>query len=518
VSSRFVSREQMRTQAAESYRQQIQTKQAAMLNTLASRGITVTGAVTEVLNAVFVNAPASRLAELQALPGVVGVRPMRRFKPVLNRATQLMNAPAAWTALGGVSNAGKGIKIAIIDSGIDQTHPAFQDSSLTMPTGFPICTNGHPEDCAFTNTKVIVARSYVRQLAAGSDPSNPSADSVPDDYSPRDRDGHGTAVASCAAANTVTGTVTFSGMAPKAYLGNYKVSGSPGLLDGSTDSVLILAINDALKDGMDIASLSVVGPAFTGALDSGAACGLSGNAACDPVATAYEAAVKAGMVVVVAAGNSGYDGSQYPFAPTFLSVASPANAPSVIGVGATINSHVMNPTVSVDAASAPSNLKGIAAKIGDSAAPSLSNNPSYGAFQVVFPAQSAPLIDVTQVGNDGYGCAAFPAGSLTGGFALIQRGPATNACNFITKASNAADAGAIGVIFYMLDSSAAISPEDMGFDSDTATFFGATVMISLSDGQALKSYIDSHSGQTVTIDLSGSEQDISAYSQLAGLS
>jgi len=514
VSSRFLSREDMRTPAAQVYRQQIETKQAAVLRTLASRGIVVTGSVTEVLNAIFVNAPADRVAELQALPGVIGVRPMRRFKLALNKATQLMNAPAAWSALGGAANAGKGIKIAVIDSGIDQTHPAFQDSSLTAPAGFPICTAGHPEDCVFTNSKVIVARSYVRQLAAGSDPNNLAADSVPDDYSPRDRDGHGTAVASCAAANTVTGTVTFSGMAPKAYLGNYKVSGSPGVLDGSTDGVLILAINDALKDGMDIASLSVVGPAFTGALDTGATCGLTGNAACDPLATAYENAVKAGMVVVVAAGNAGYDGSQYPDAPTFNSISSPADAPSVIGVGATINSHVMQPTVSVDAASAPANLKSISAQIGDSAAPALSNNPSYSAFQVVFPAQSAPLVDVTQLGDNGLGCTAFPAFSLVGAFALIQRG----SCNFIVKAGNAEDAGALGVIFYMADASPTINPEDMGFDSDTATFFGPTVMLALSDGQALKTYIDSHAGQTVTINLSGREQDLATYSQIAGVS
>ncbi|HXB71222.1 MAG TPA: S8 family serine peptidase, partial [Candidatus Acidoferrales bacterium] len=226
VSFRFGSREEMGTQAAQAYRQQIETRQSAILRTLASRSITVTGSVTEVLNAIFVNASADRVAELEAIPEVIGVRPMRRFKLALNKATQLMNAPAAWSALGGAANAGAGIKIAIIDSGIDQTHPAFQDSSLTAPKGFPICTTGHPEDCAFTNSKVIVARSYVRQLGAGSDPANPAADSIPDDYSPRDRDGHGTAVASCAAANTVTGSVTFSGMAPKAYLGNYKVSGS----------------------------------------------------------------------------------------------------------------------------------------------------------------------------------------------------------------------------------------------------------------------------------------------------
>ena len=144
----------------------------------------------------------------------------------LNRATQLVNAPAAWTALGGVQNAGAGIKIAIIDTGIDQTHPAFQDSSLAMPAGYPICSGS---DCAFTSNKVIVARSYVRLVAAGSDPQNPAADSRPDDYSPRDRIGHGTAVASCAAGMPTLSPagLTLTGVAPKAYLGNYKVFGSP---------------------------------------------------------------------------------------------------------------------------------------------------------------------------------------------------------------------------------------------------------------------------------------------------
>ncbi len=54
----------------------------------------------------------------------------RRYRLNLNRATQLVNAPAAWNAFGGIQNAGAGIKIAMLDTGIDQTHPAFQDSSL----------------------------------------------------------------------------------------------------------------------------------------------------------------------------------------------------------------------------------------------------------------------------------------------------------------------------------------------------------------------------------------------------
>jgi uncharacterized protein (TIGR03437 family) len=521
VSARFASREQMRTDAAVAYRQQIETRQAAVRQELASRNFQVLGSVSVLLNAVFVGAPASRVAELQSIPGVAGVRPMRRFQLALNQATQLMNAPAAWNALGGQPNAGKGIKIAILDSGIDQTHPAFQDSTLPMPAGFPICTNSHPEDCAYTTNKVIVARSYVRMLAAGSNPRNPAVDSMPDDYSPRDRDGHGTAVASCAAANSTAtpaittsgGPLTISGMAPKAYLGNYKITGSPGVLDGATEAVTIQAIEDALADGMDIASLSVIGPAFTGALDTGAICGLPSGQYCDPEAAAYEAAVKAGMVVVAAAGNGGYNGYYYPL---FNSINSPATAPDVIGVGATVNAHVFNPSVSVSGPGAPSSLQGIAAQDSDAIFPYVSN-PSYGGSDAVFPAETEPLIDVAQTGNDGYACVSLPAGSLNGAFALIERGPASNSnCTFNLKVANAQAAGAVGVILYMYDSSAIISPEGMGFSADNP-LIGPVVMISNAAGVALKQYIDQNPGQAVTIAIAGIEETLAAYDQIAGL-
>ena len=91
-------------------------------------------------------------------------------------------------------NAGKGIKIAILDTGVDQNHPSLQDSTLTTPAGFPKCNV--QSDCNhFTNSKVIVARSYVRQLALGTGPIDPTM-TFPDDYSARDRVGHGTATAS----------------------------------------------------------------------------------------------------------------------------------------------------------------------------------------------------------------------------------------------------------------------------------------------------------------------------------
>src|SRR5262249_30134804 len=182
--------------------------QAAVIRALESRKVKVTGSVSTLVNAVFVTATPDQLADILSTPGVAAVRPMRRYKANLNKAVSLMNGPAAWNVLGGVNNAGKGIKIGILDSGIDNTHPAFQDSTLTPPAGYPKCTDGHPEDCAYTNNKIIVARSYVRDLAMSyvTDPTNPAAQSNPDDYTPRDRFGHGTAVAAAAAGNTNTGS------------------------------------------------------------------------------------------------------------------------------------------------------------------------------------------------------------------------------------------------------------------------------------------------------------------------
>jgi len=498
VASRFQKREEMQSAAANAYRAQIEARQQEVIRELRSRNIQVTGSVSDLLNAVFVTAPASRISEMLGIPGVAGVRPMRRYHALLNKATQLMNAQAAWNAVGGQTKAGAGMKIAILDSGIDQNHPAFQDSSLSMPSGFPICSGFSGSCSAFTNTKVIVARSYVQQLAMSNitDPTNPAAQSQPDDYTPRDRLGHGTAVASAAAANQNTGAVTFTGMAPKAYLGNYKIVGSPGVNDGPTDDVMISAINDALRDGMNVASLSWGGPALTGALDTGAACGIPPSQkvqTCDPLAAAFEAAAQAGLIITVAAGNSGSDAlntwnENYP---GFNTISSPASAPSVIGVGATTNSHALTPSVSTKAANGPQK---ISAQLSDA---------------TFFPssegANQAPLVDITKSGNDGFACTALPAGSLNGSYALIERGPASNPCSFANKATNAQLAGAVGVIFYMADSSATISPGGL------TSFTGPAVMISNSDGLALKSYIDANPGQVVIIDSAGIETDLPTY-------
>jgi minor extracellular serine protease Vpr len=496
VTARFATRELMRSAAAGAYRTQIEGRQRNVKSELVARQIPVLGSVSTVLNAVFVMAPASRVPELRAIPGVAAVRPVRRFQPTLNRATELMNAPAAWAKLGGQLNGGQGIKIAILDTGIDQTHPAFQDSSLVTPAGYPKCT---PESCAYTTNKEIVVRSYVKQIAGftSKDPVNdpddtsvppPPATSTPDDYSPRDHIGHGTGTSSVAAANQNTGTVTFTGMAPKAFLGMYKITGTQGVNDGAPDDVLILAIEDALNDGMDIANLSFGLPALSGPLDQ---CGVPATP-CDPVAAAFEAAAQAGLVITVSAGNNGSDATNYPY---FNSINSPSDAPSVIGVGATTSSHVLTPTVSVNASGAPSSVKGIAAQPTDATF-----------YPSILGASIAPLIDVTTLGDDGHACSPLPENSLNGAFALILRGTTTSGtCLLTAKATNAQAAGAIGVIFYMADATAPTIVSGFTF------FNGPIVIISNADGVALKSYIDANPGQAVTIDTAGAETELSAY-------
>ncbi|HEY3841396.1 MAG TPA: S8 family serine peptidase [Bryobacteraceae bacterium] len=313
----------------------LRQKQGTLRAELVRRKVQVTGATQLLVNAIYVAAEPSRLQELAGLPGVRRVAFLPPVRPALDRAEQLVNAAGAWSFLGGVSNAGLGVKVAVIDSGIDQTHPAFQDPSLASPDGFPLC---QPADCAFTTNKVIVARSYIRQAGAGSDPNNPAADSRPDDFSPRDHQGHGTAVAMIIAGVTNTGPGdTITGFAPRAYLGSYKIFGSPGVNDSVGNDVVILALEDAVKDRMDIANMSLGGPALTVALDAGAACGEDPGVPCDTLSQAVENATRLGVLVVTAAGNDGFTG---PFKPTLGSIETPGIAPSAIAVASTTNSHL----------------------------------------------------------------------------------------------------------------------------------------------------------------------------------
>ena len=443
----------------------IQTAQAGVMAELKRRKVPVSSSNQLLVNAIFVSANPETAAELRQIPGVAHVVPTPPLYMDLDTALDLTNVSTAWSAVGGASNAGAGIKIGIIDSGIDQNHPGFQDPSLTPPAGFPRCTGA---DCAFTNNKVIVARSYVSILAQPFDSTDPMGTAWPDDLSPRDRQGHGTAIAMIAAGvqnNSPRGPI--QGVAPKAFLGNYKIFGTPGVNYYGTVDAFVQALTDAVQDGMDVVTLSLHegDPEWAGPLDvDQQACG----GQCDVLVQAVESAVKNGVVVVAAAGN---DGNISGKSHTLTTIHTPGTAPSAITVGATMNSHVLYQAVKV---SGQPDIHGL-----------------FGDGPHIASALTAPLRDVSASGNDGFACTALAAGSLSGALALIQRG----GCFDSNKIINAQSAGAIGVVLYLA------SGQNTPFSSLGVQDTGIpTMVIGNNDGIALKSYLASNSNTSVTLD------------------
>src|ERR1039458_10326563 len=124
----------LQSTVAQAQMSRIRTAQSRLLAELRSRKVSVGGASQVLVNAIFVRSTPETAAQLLQLPGVVHVVRVPRLHRDLHPALGLGNVPGDWNAItGGVANAGAGIKIGIIDSGIDQNHPGFQDSSLTPP-------------------------------------------------------------------------------------------------------------------------------------------------------------------------------------------------------------------------------------------------------------------------------------------------------------------------------------------------------------------------------------------------
>ena len=106
-----------------------------VLAELSRRRVPVTGAAQILVNAVFVRTTHADAAALRGISGVTRIQYLPPVKPALTTALNLTNVAAAWNAVGSSLNAGTGIRIGIIDTGIDQNHPGFQDTSLVPPSG-----------------------------------------------------------------------------------------------------------------------------------------------------------------------------------------------------------------------------------------------------------------------------------------------------------------------------------------------------------------------------------------------
>jgi subtilisin family serine protease len=264
-----------------------------------------------VLNGFAVVAPAGAAHRIAAVPGVREVQESVRYHRALYQSPQVIGAPQVWGPT--LASAGQGIKIAVIDDGVDQTHPFFSPAGFTMPAGFP------KGQRAYTTAKVIVARAFPPPSA-----SWPYA-KVP--FDPNESE-HGTHVAGIAAgdhdtsANASGTRVRVSGIASRAYIGNYRIGTVPTAgfgLDGNSPEIAA-AIEQAVKDGMNVINLSYGEPEITPSRDI--------------VVQAMNAAAAAGVVPVVAAGND-FDSVGAG------SVGSPGTAAAAISVAAASKSRMI---------------------------------------------------------------------------------------------------------------------------------------------------------------------------------
>ena len=394
-------------------RRAVARRQDPVKTAIEALGIEVLGSASNVLNAVFARATPEQARAIENLPGVRDVLPGRRYQPMLRSVAKIVHASTAYVRPAGHQLFGEGLKIAIIDSGLDFDHEAFRDPSLPALDGYPV---GDRQYLALASTKVIAVRSYIDSLV-----SRVPATSTPDDPSPNDMSGHGTAVAMIAAGRRVqTPLGAAMGIAPKARLGVYKVFGSPRLNYFTADHVVIAAIDDAVADGMDILNLSLGNPEYYAWDATGSDCGRrSSSSPCNPISMAAHSAVHDfGRVVVAAAGNYGLRGSHT--VPAQSTLLSPANTPSVITVGGTGNS----------------SSRHVSVRVGDQEFIAESGTGPEAAGLLIAPAVSTSDLD------NALGCDPYEAQALAGRIAVIERGT----CFFRDKVEHADAAGASGVL------------------------------------------------------------------------
>jgi hypothetical protein len=415
-------------------RARVRIEQAAVRSRLESRGARVIRSLDTVANVLFVRMPAGRAARLAGVPGVLRVLPERTYRLTLDHALPLHKVPQAWD-LGGAYPQGAGARIGMIDTGIQITHPGFNDTGFHAPAGFPVADT--TADKAFTNQKVIVARSYVSKCLS-TDP----------DISAQDDVGHGTGTAMAAAGvQNKAPLATITGVAPQAYLGNYKVFGSPGVNDDTNSCAIDTAVEDAVNDGMDVINLSLGGVPAPQVAD-------------DEEVAVLERAISVGVIVVIAAGNNGPDPN---------TIGSPGTAPDAITVGAMNNDRMFAASLTVGTGGP------YAATPADEALPSASI--------------TAPLVDIsTKLDTTGQLCAALPANSLSGSMALIMRGT----CTFQEKLTFAQQAGAVAALMYNCVGTVGESVCGTGtiiMETGTATL--PAEMVDNQDGLTIKALADS---------------------------
>src|SRR3989440_2407462 len=367
-----------------------------------------------VLDGLTVSIPAKSLPALVRLGFVAKVYPSVRFTLATDRSPSIIGADVLHAATGA---RGDGVKIGVVDDGVDQGNPFFNPAGYAYPAGFP------RGDTAYTTAKVIVARAF-----PGPGAGNPGK--LPVD---RAASFHGTHVAGIAAGDEGTNAPAgrdhpavagLAGVAPRAYIGNYRVFTVPTPIGHVANTPeIVAAFESAVADGMNVINFSGGGPET--------------DPANDAMIEAVRNVAAAGVVPVIAAGN---DRDDFGLGST----GSPGTAPAGISVAAVTNSHIFTPALSVTQAGAPAPVQQIPIEnqLSTPASWGFSDNPLVDVSSIVVNGQPADPYLCGPVQNPNAPVATLPAHSLDGTIALVLRGR----CAFVTKSARAQAAGAIGIV------------------------------------------------------------------------
>ena len=423
----------------------------------ADRSARVIAQVQTVLNAVFVEVDAAALPKLARDPRVVRIAPVADYQLDLSETVPYIGAAAVQA--GFVD--GSGVKVAVLDSGIDYTHRnlggpgtlAAYEAAYGTSTDDPRNTT---LDGLFPTKKVIGGYDFVGE-------SWPFGPELPDP-DPIDFEGHGTHVADIIAGASSDGM--HKGVAPGASLFAVKVCSA--VSSSCSGIALIQGMDYAVdpngdgkfSDRVDIINMSL-GSSYGQPFD-------------DDLSAAVDAATSLGTLTVASAGNS----SDKPFAN-----GTPAAAKTALSVAQTAVPSAFLPLMQI---LAPASIA--------------------GNFPAVFQPWSAPLTSVVegpvQFGNGAsantLGCDPFPAGSLAGKIVLVDRG----VCSFSIKIANIAAGGGLAGIIGLV---APGDPFEGGYGGGDASVPG--YMVSQSVSNRLKSGLPNtvvRFDPNVGLDLAGS--------------
>jgi minor extracellular serine protease Vpr len=368
------------------------------------------------LDGITVELPARRLPRLARMPFVKKIYPSLHYTLTLNRSPNVI-AATGFNATTGAR--GAGMKIAIVDDGVDQRNRFLNPAGMQHPPGFP--RGGR----RWTTPKVIVARSFPGPGAGrrGRLAVDPRVSF------------HGTHVAGIAAgrAGTVAppgrdhpSVANLSGVAPDAWIGNYRVFTVPTPIGHVANTPeIVAAFESAVRDGMHVINFSGGGPEV------------------DPVNDALIESIAnvtaAGVVPVVSAGNDRDDFGTG-------TAGAPGTAPEAISVAAVSNTHVFSPFLTLVSPGAPASLSEVPV------VPASRPIPARWATTGATIVDVGSIVDTTGAPADRRLCGIgtnpnagrnpLPRRALAGAIALVSRG----ACTFVSKATRARSAGAIGII------------------------------------------------------------------------